>query len=71
MTTPPQDLISTLDSYPRWFVTVCALAAAALMILVLGKLLKWTFYLVLIIMAVALVGLLVMLLFAPIHLPPV
>ena len=35
----------SLALYPRWFVALCTTLALALVVWVLGKILKWTIYL--------------------------
>jgi hypothetical protein len=47
----PPDLARTLAGYPTWLVVVAGVLAAIVLLWILGKLLKWTLYLVLIVVA--------------------
>lgn len=58
-------LLAPLDAYPHWLVLGCAMFAAALAIIVLGRLVKWAFYLVLVVIALAMILLVVLLFLAP------
>jgi hypothetical protein len=50
-------LFAPIEAYPHWFVASCAVVAAALALWVLGKLLTWTFYVMLVFVLLALLAL--------------
>jgi hypothetical protein len=49
--------LNSLADYPRWLVVACASIAAALLIYLLAKLLKWGLYLLLVLVLVGGLGL--------------
>jgi hypothetical protein len=52
----PPSVGQALAGYPSWLVIAVALVAALLMLWILGKLLKWALYLLLIVLSAGIVG---------------
>jgi hypothetical protein len=51
-----QAIIHNLSAYPRWLVASCGIILAIATLWVVGKLLKWTLYVVLTLAMIAVVG---------------
>jgi hypothetical protein len=52
----PSSVAQALAGYPSWLVIAVALVAALLGLWILGKLLKWALYLLLIVLSAGIVG---------------
>ena len=48
--------LQNLSAYPRWLVASCAIVVALTALWVLGKVLKWTLYVVVSLAAIAVIG---------------
>jgi hypothetical protein len=66
----PPDLARTIAGYPNWLVVVAGVLAAILLLWILGKLLKWTLYLVLIVVAAGGVAFAIWMVLNALHLLP-
>jgi len=49
---PPTTLLDSLAAYPRWFVAACLTIVAVVGIWVFAKLLKWSLYLLMILVLI-------------------
>jgi hypothetical protein len=67
----PPVLARAVAGYPPWLVVVAGAAAVLLVLWILGKLLKWTLYLVLIALAAACVIVAAWMVLNALHLVPV
>jgi len=66
----PPDLARTIAGYPSWLVVVVGVMAALLGLWILCKLVKWTLYLVLVVLALGCVGLAIWMVLNALHLIP-
>jgi len=66
----PPDLARTIAGYPSWLVVVAGVLAALVLLWILGKLLKWTLYFVVIVLAVGCVGIAIWMVLNALHLFP-
>lgn len=48
--------LQNLSAYPRWLVATCGIVVALALLWVVGKVLKWTIYLIVALGAIAVVG---------------
>lgn len=48
--------VQNLSAYPRWLVASCAIVVSLTALWVLGKLLKWTIYVIVSLAAIAVIG---------------
>jgi hypothetical protein len=53
MSLPPTTLLDSLAAYPRWFVAACLTIVAVVAIWIFAKLLKWSLYLLMVLVLVA------------------
>lgn len=51
-----QAALQNLNAYPRWLVASCAIIVALAVLWVLGKVLKWTVYVIVALAALAVIG---------------
>jgi hypothetical protein len=49
LSAPPDAVLDSLAGYPRWFVAACLTIVAAAVIWIAAKLLKWSLYLLIVI----------------------
>lgn len=49
---PPTTLLDSLAGYPRWFVVACATIVLAVAIWIFAKLLKWSLYLLMVLVLI-------------------
>jgi hypothetical protein len=66
----PPDLARTIAGYPDWLVVAVGILAAIVLLWILGKLLKWTLYLILIGAAVGGIGFAIWMVLNALHLLP-
>ena len=50
---PPTTLLDSLAAYPRWFVVACLTIVVAVGIWLLAKVLKWSLYLLMVVVLIA------------------
>jgi hypothetical protein len=53
LSTPPNVLLDSLAGYPRWFVAACATIVLAVLLWVAAKVLKWSLYLLMVLVLIA------------------
>jgi cytochrome c oxidase subunit IV len=66
----PPSLSHALAGYPSWLVATACILAALVALWILGKLLKWTLYLILIVLAAGCVGVILWMALNALHLLP-
>ncbi len=50
---PPTTLLDSLAAYPRWFVALCTTIVVVVGIWLLAKVLKWSLYLLMVVVLIA------------------
>ena len=50
---PPTNLFDSLAGYPPWFVALCVTVVVAALIWIAAKLLKWSLYLLMVLVLIA------------------